>query len=145
MIKQTKIVSGFSGCGKTYLSKINHNKIIYDLGCSKFDKSNFTQSYIDEIKNMIGKVDILLISTHKSLRDALVENDIYYTLVFPKKELKIEYINRYKNRTTTQRVINMIDENWYKWHYEMKNQLGCDKIILESGQYLSDVINLDNI
>jgi len=140
MKRKTKIISAFSGCGKTYLSKTNYNKIIYDLGCSRFEKLNFPQNYINEIKNMIGKVDILLVSTHKSLRDALTENNIPYTLVFPNEYLKNEYINRYQNRTTTKRVINMIDKNWDIWQNEMKNQIGCDKIILESGQFLSDVI-----
>jgi len=137
---ETKIISAFSGCGKTYLSKIKSNKIIYDLSCSRFEKTNFPQNYITEIKRMIGKVDILLISTHKSIRDELVKNNIHYTLVFPHENLKDEYMNRYKNRTTPQRVIDLIDKNWYTWNYEMKNQIGCDKIILQSNQFLSNII-----
>lgn len=143
MKRNTKIISAFSGTGKTFLSNIKSDKIIYDLGCSRFniyDKPNFPQNYVKEIKNMIGKVDILLISTHKEVRDALLENNIDFTLVFPDEDLKEEYISRYKGRTTLQRVIDKVNENWDIWQFEMRTQPGCDKIILQSGQYLSDII-----
>jgi adenylate kinase len=36
---------------------------------------------------------------------------------------------------------NVLDKNWDNWMDEMDNQEGCHKVKIESGQYLTDVID----
>ena len=68
--------------------KNNSNKVILDSDSSTFDKKNFPENYITHIKNKISIVDIILVSSHKVVRDALVKNNINFTLVYPDRTLK---------------------------------------------------------
>jgi hypothetical protein len=74
--KNTKVISAFPGCGKTHLFKTHKNKIILDSDSSTFDKKYFPQNYIKHIKENIGKVDIILVSSHSDVRSALVNENI---------------------------------------------------------------------
>ena len=138
-LSETMVVSAFPGCGKTHLFN-NTDKKILDSDSSKFDKTQFPQNYIEHIKSNIGKCDIILVSSHKDVRDALVKNGIKFTLVYPKRELKDDYINRYIQRGSPPAFIKLLENNWDIWITEMDNQVGCDKIKLDKGEYLSDVI-----
>lgn len=138
--KETKLISAFPGCGKSHYYKNTTGKTILDSDSSTFNKSDFPQNYINHIKENIGKVDVILISSHKEVRDALSENGIYYTLVYPKLDLKDEYIKRYKKRGSDVNFINLLEKNWNLWITELDEQTGCDRIKLNSGEYLSDVI-----
>lgn len=133
----TKIISAFPGVGKTFLFN-NTEKKILDSDSSKFDKSKFPQNYIEHIKRNIGKVDVILVSSHKEVREALVENNIYFTLVYPKKDLKKEYIKRYKERGNLGGFVELLSDNWDDWIEELQNQKGCDQYELLSGEYLSN-------
>ncbi len=137
--KKTLIISAFPGTGKTYLFN-NTDKTILDSDSSKFDKTKFPENYIQHIKDNIGKVDIILVSSHKPVRDALVANKIDFTLVYPSKELKEEYINRYKQRGSPETFIDLITKNWENWIDELSNQIGCTKCELSKGEYLKDII-----
>ena len=93
----------FPGTGKSYCYNNDNNPclIILDSDSSKFDKAGFPENYIQHIKENIGKVDIIFISTHEEVRSALVENSLDFTLIYPEKILKNEYIQRYKKEVIT--------------------------------------------
>ena len=140
MTKETKLISAFPGVGKSHLYKNKGNKIILDSDSSKFDKKNFPKNYIKHIKNNMGKADIILISSHDVVRDALVTNNLYFTLVYPDKSIKDEYIQRYRDRGNKDNFVKLLEDNWDSWISDMENQKGAEHIKLQSGQYLSDVI-----
>jgi hypothetical protein len=139
--KNTKIISAFPGCGKTHLFK-NTDLIILDSDSSKFDKKHFPDNYIKHIKENIGKVDIILVSSHDVVRKALVENDIFFYLIYPNIELKDDYIDRYKERGSPENFINLLDSKWIQWITEVENQSNCFKIELSKNQYLSDILDI---
>ena len=120
-MKKTKIISAFPACGKTYaFEKLNENGYrILDSDSSKFSwmdvvdeayemknrgKKNykeryikvrnpeFPSNYIQHIKENIGKADYIFVSSHKEVRDALIENGIYFTLVYPDRSMKAEWV-----------------------------------------------------
>ena len=139
---ETLVVSAFPGCGKSHLFRNKGEKKILDSDSSTFDKSQFPQNYIEHIKSNIGEVDIILVSSHKEVRDALVNESIDFTLVYPRKDIKDEYIQRYIDRGNDGKFVELLKQNWDNWTDELENQEGCEKIELESGQYLSNVIEL---
>jgi hypothetical protein len=139
---ETLVVSAFPGCGKSHLFRNKGEKKILDSDSSTFDKSHFPQNYIEHIKSNIGEVDIILVSSHKEVRDALVNESINFTLVYPRKDIKDEYIQRYIDRGNDGKFVELLKQNWDNWTDELENQEGCEKIELESGQYLSNVIEL---
>jgi hypothetical protein len=140
---KTVIISAFPGCGKSHLFRNKGEKQILDSDSSKFDKSQFPQNYINHIKSNIGLADMILVSSHKEVRDALVDNGIEFTLVYPNKEIKDEYIQRYIDRGNEDKFVELLKNNWNNWIPELEQQNGCKKIELKSGQYLSDVVNVN--
>ena len=100
----------------------------------------FPKNYIDHIKANLGKVDIILISSHEVVRDALVKEGLHFTLVYPNIDLKQEFIERYKQRGSNESFIKLVSDNWTEWIEQLQNQNGCKKIELSTGQYLKDVI-----
>ncbi len=137
-VMDTILCSAFPATGKTFFYDTSLKKVL-DSDSSKFDKSKFPDNYIQHIKNNIGKVDIILISSHKEVRDALVNEGMEFTLVYPNFELKYEYLNRLKERGSDKAFIKLISDNWYKWIFELYGQEGCRHIRLKSEQYITDV------
>ena len=146
---KTKIISAFPGVGKTHFSN-NTNLKVKDSDSSTFPKENFPQNYIESIREDIGKYDVILVSSHEQVREALYRNKIEYNLVFPHGNCKEEYIQRYIDRGSPDAFIELLDRMWDQW-IESCIYDGGDStwfransaVKLDSGTYLSDVV--DNI
>lgn len=139
------IICGFPGIGKsTFFNKsISTSYTVTDSDSSNFDKSNFPQNYIEHIKNLVDKVDIILVSTHESVLDSLEsEEDLDIIIVYPKFELKEEYLKRYKSRGSTKEFIKNISDNWEDWIEGIESRRNCTLVELNKGEYLSDVITI---
>lgn len=137
--KKTELISAFPGTGKSYFNK-NSEKETLDSDSSNFDKSKFPENYIEHIKKNMGKVDIIFISSHKEVRDALLKNELDFTLIYPDKKLKDEYIKRYIERGNDEGFIKLLGDNWDEWISDMEKVNGPKHIKLKSGEFLSDVI-----
>lgn len=134
------IISGFPGIGKTHLfNSTNYN--VLDSDSSQFDKSHFPGNYIKHIQDNIDKQHIILVSSHKMVRDALNANNIRYTLVHPGRNLLHEYLSRYKARGSSEEFCKLIEQNWYNWIDEIIQDKSIkSRYVLSRGEYLSDVI-----
>ena len=137
------IISGFPGTGKSYYiargegSDYMPQGFASDSDSSKFDKSNFPQNYIEHIKSLIAKGTMrIFVSSHKEVRDALVKEGIEFILVYPKKELKEEYLQRYQERGSSEQFIKLISDNWDNWIDELESQKGCSHLQLESNEFM---------
>ena len=141
MEKDTLVVSAFPGTGKSYYFKKNKSKTfkILDSDSSKFDKKYFPENYIKHIQKNIGKADIIFVSSHKEVRNALVENEINFILVYPDIDLKEEYLERYKQRGSTKSFIKLLDTNWINWISELEQQKFVDHYVLNKNEYIYDV------
>ena len=82
--------------------------------------------------------DIILVSTHSVVREAFVANGIHFTLIYPRKGSKYEYLRRYMDRGSDKSFVSLLDSNWDKWISELEAQRYCSHIILEKGEFLSD-------
>jgi endo-1,4-beta-D-glucanase Y len=83
---------------------------------------DFPNNYIEHIKSNIGKVDVIFVSSHEVVRKALAENNIKTIIVYPGKELKEEWIRRFKQRGNNEGFINFISSNWDKFIEEIGNE-----------------------
>jgi len=147
MKRETKIISAFPGTGKTFVSEMFKNSedyIILDSDSSTFDKKEWPSNYINYIGSKIGEVDIIFISSHKEVRDMLTKLNIPFNLIYPKKTLKKTYINRYKKRKSTEEFITYVESSWADWIDSCEQQEGCNKIILQKGEYILDVLKKKN-
>ena len=59
----------------------------------------------------MGKVDIIFVSSHDVVRQALKDNNMFYYLVYPCRCIKDEYLQRYKDRGNNNSFIEFIDRN----------------------------------
>ena len=64
---------------------------------------------------------------------------IEYTLVYPDRSLKREYIERYKKRGSPQAFIDLMEAKWDDFIDDCEND-PSDKLVLRSGEYLKDVL-----
>ena len=136
--KSTILISAFPGVGKSYLFKNLKDYKILDSDSSTFDKDLFPGNYIDHIKQNIGVVDIIMISTHDVVRQQLEENGLFFVLVYPDISLKDEYIGRYNERGNDDNFIKILGENWDNWIKDIEKHKGCLNIKLQSGEFLGD-------
>ena len=145
-IGNTMLVAAFPGTGKTFYFQHRYvdtlpYKMSADSDSSQFDKREFPENYIAHIKDEILKeTSIVFISSHKVVRDSLVLNDLPFVLIYPSKELKEEYLERYKQRGNNEKFIQLVSDNWDNWLDECKSQTGCFHIELKSGQFVADVL-----
>lgn len=151
-MKDTKIISAFPACGKTYVFENFKNKVILDSDSSKFSwvivggqkvrHPDFPQNYIDHIKENIGKADYIFVSTHDNVRRALEEADIDFYLVYPDRSLKEEWIGRCFLRGSGEKFCQLIADNWDNWIDGLEEDSKNHKFMkLKSGEHLSNVIN----
>ena len=150
-MKDTKIISAFPACGKTYVFENFKNKVILDSDSSKFSwvivgyqkvrNPDFPQNYINHIKENIGKADYILVSTHENVRRALEEADIDFYLVYPERNLKEEWIGRCFLRGSDEKFCQLIADNWDNWMDGLEEDSKKHKFMkLKSGEHLSNVI-----
>ncbi len=112
-----------------------------DSDSSQFDKKHFPENYIEHIKQKISEgYARVFISSHKDVREALVLNNLPFVLIYPAKELKEEYIERYKQRGNNEKFIQLLSDNWENWIDECKSQTDCYHIELKSNQFVANVV-----
>ncbi|MDB8575588.1 hypothetical protein [Turicibacter sanguinis] len=153
-MKETIVISGFPGVGKTeyFKNQKYRRRVCLDSDSSEFswikDKNGnntkernpeFPMNYINHIKDNIGKVDIIFVSSHDVVRKALKEANIRYVLAYPKITAKEEYIRRYRQRGNSDEFIKFINDNWDNFINDMKNETFPYKKELEEWQFLSSI------
>lgn len=160
------VISAFPGCGKSYFTNVtvpeankisrkkfyvtdsdsSHYSWIVDENYEKKRNPNFPNNYIEHIKEERKTNDIVLVSTHKEVRNALEEAGIEYSLVYPDKSMKAEFIGRYFLRGSDISFLHLLADNWDTWIDEMEStesNIIRQKIILKDDKkYLSDVIKV---
>jgi hypothetical protein len=170
-MKDTKVIAAFPACGKTYyVENREEDNIVLDSDSSKFSwmngvdeqhefknrgKKNYTEqyikvrnpnfpnNYIEHIKENIGKVDYIFVSTHDVVRKALKQADIDFTLVFPEQSLKSEWIGRCFLRGSGEEFCQLISDQWDNWMLQMEEEVVVNKrkhYRLKHGEYLSDAM-----
>jgi hypothetical protein len=148
---RTRIISAFPGTGKTYSQTRNSDKKIVDLDSNNFTSGHdssgkvisegFPSNYIQAISEHISKSDILFISIHREVREMLANTGIDFTLVYPKRELKEEYLERFRERGDSGQFVELFSKNWDAILKELESQKNCKHVVLGCGEYITDVLS----
>ena len=108
-IGNTMLVAAFPGTGKSHYVNYGEGSgympqgFATDSDSSKFDKANFPANYIEHIKQKISEgYARVFISSHKDVRNALVENDLPFSAVS---------VLHYKYYQSEQEVASFIENN----------------------------------
>ena len=149
---RTKIISAFPGMGKTFYHN-KHSRTSLDIDSNQFNwvkdklgrntqerNPDFPQNYIDYIKRKIGRFQILLVSSHKEVREALKDNCIFYHVIYPSKKRKREFIRRYRDKGSSEAFIDLVESNWDDWIEELRSDKEqCKNTCIVNGN-LSDIL-----
>ena len=122
--------------GDAYIEKIKNEEI-------KVRNPDFPKNYIEHIKENIGKVDYIFVSTHEEVRKALTEAGIDFILVFPKQSLRAEWVGRCFIRGSGEKFCQLIADEWDTWMSQMWDEVIYNKrkhYVLSSNEYISDII-----
>ena len=60
-------------------------------------------------------------------------------MVYPEIGLKQEYVERYKQRGSSEKFIELLSNNCEVWIKELQSQKGGDHVVLKSGQFIANV------
>lgn len=155
-MRETLVISAFPACGKTYAAKhLSERGVdVLDSDSSKFSwitdengnkvrNPRFIEEYIAHIKENIGKVDLIFVSSHKEVRRAMQKNQIDYTLVRPDAELKEQWVGRCFLRGDSHEFCKNLAEHWEEWIGECKKYTEKEEILRgwNGKLYLLDVLN----
>lgn len=134
------IISGFPGIGKSALFN-RGGLVVSDSDSSTFPKDEFPNNYIAHIREVAPNNDVTLVSSHFEVRDELEEQGFDFVLVYPTQDQKDDYMMRYLQRGSPKAFLDLMYSNWDKFLESCQQQQGCIHVVLQPGQYLSDVID----
>lgn len=150
-MKQPIIICGFPGVGKTSCARwarvldaessaFSHIIDPEQMTCRKNDK--FPTNYIDMVENEMksDRWDIILLSSHKCVREELWRRGIKFVSVYPRFDCMDEYLARYLRRGSDYDFMLEMQRNWNKYI----NDLSDEELVicLKPGQYLADILPL---
>jgi hypothetical protein len=133
------IIAAFCGTGKTYICEKTNIKSV-EIEYWKYKEKGLQKEYVEDIKKHFGGVDYIFISTDPEGLKLLLDEGLKILLVYPKNELREEYLDRYIARDSPYDFIGSFMKYWNTWINELKEQNYCKHIILESGEYLQDIL-----
>jgi len=157
MDKNTLVISGFPGVGRSSYAQ-DHPSVLNidspefswlrdadgtiktDANGAKIRHPDFPNNYMEHIRGNMGYADIIFVSSHDNVREALNKVSIPHVLVYPAAEMKDEMVKRYIDRGSPQSFVDLIKKNWDNFINSMKNDPCPNKVELKPGQYLKDVL-----
>lgn len=144
-IEKTRVISGFPGIGKTTAMELLRKQGLFvsDSDSSGFDRADWPNNYMNHLLSLMGEMDLVLVSSHEEVWRAMSERGIEFTMVYPDKSLKEEYLQRYKDRGSDENFIKLLDSKWDEWIDTLNDWFGSsdNKVVLQSGEYLTDALN----
>jgi hypothetical protein len=150
------LVSAFPGTGKSYCTQHGKNLIMHDSDSSEFHFTTFSDekrvnpewpgNYIDHIKRLLsrGYYEIIFISSHAEIREALKDAGLKYLLVCPDNYCKDEYLQRYQQRGSPEAFVERLGANWEAWLKSCWDDEAM-KILLGPGTFLTEHTIISNV
>jgi TM2 domain-containing membrane protein YozV len=141
MVQLAKIIVGFPGIGKSHISSNTTGQYSW---LNIVDEAGYVKGKEDElyarILSLCQEPGVLLLPAHPALGAFLVSQNLVFTSVYPKRELKEEYLERYKARGNDAGFVNLLDRSWDIFVDRMHYPEGrCRHIELRAGEFLGDV------
>lgn len=147
-----RVIWGFPGVGKSFLGDgrkvIDADSVAFQFRVEDVWKlhgsgnrnatynDEYPKNYIDYVKN--ADADVVLINCHLSLLKEFEDVEV----VYPVKDLKQEYLDRYRRRGDNESFIKQMDENFDQMINLIEQLPGIKKHpVKEKEIYLSDVLS----
>ncbi|KAI7773456.1 hypothetical protein LA080_010903 [Diaporthe eres] len=146
------VICGFAAIGKSTFKaacdEAYDGDRVVDLDSSLFPKGpTWPQNYLDAIRERLSEKCILMISTHKIVYSQLLEEGVDLILVYPKRELRAEWLERIQKREAdagsgaAASICGVVNDRWDGWINEYGEQRGCIKYEMSGGEYLKGAVD----
>ena len=157
MISTSLVISAFPGMGKTYSKKnistleiIDHESTPYrwikDSNGNQIHNTEFPKNYIDTLKDIIyseDAPDVVFVSSHSLVREALNNAKIDYYIISPYQRCKNNIITRYRERGNSEKFCKQLSENWYKYTDSINNETFPILIKFNENDFINeDLLNI---
>lgn len=155
------IYSVFAGMGSTYLANNYHRYVdlessdyqwIWDEDSgdvegrkgtdNKVKNPEFPKNYVTEAIELSEEGNVVLISAQPEVLNLLKEYGADFITVAPGRDLRDEYIERYKNRGNNPKFIEFMKDNFHNFSDDLLNNpdaIACIEV-KDPDAYLVDVI-----
>lgn len=156
-MKETLVISAFPACGKSWtFEKYKDKYIILDSDSSQFSwikdefgnntndrNPEFPKNYMNHIKENLGVADIIFVSSHLRVRQALSDNNIPFVTVYPQSFCRLEWVGRCYLRGNDKKFIDFINTNWNSFMSDIKTEPYGERLIrLSHNQWIDDILHL---
>lgn len=130
-----KVISAFPGVGKSKAVESITNLVDLDLpGIPMPD-------YVAKVRDHLAEGKIVLVPSWETLRMALRDASIPYSIVYPQRDLKSDYMLRYIKRGSDEKFLNTLQNRWDAFIDTCESDPSDDHLVLKQSQaYLSDFL-----
>lgn len=136
------LVCGFFGIGKSAVPKYRPDVKFYDLDAKAFVKQpGWEKIYVDCALALRKDYDIVAIKSSDKVMNLLNEMGIKYYLVYPNRFAKRDFMERAVKNGYTREWIEAFFSKWDKYLEEVEEEDSAHKVVLQSGEYLSDIVD----
>jgi hypothetical protein len=162
MREHNQVIAAYAGTGKTTLAalfplltedfvcmpyKYIFEENVYFFEDRKANPNNILRdewpiNYIHAIKQKFSNGKTLLIPSDIYVLSLLKNENITYTLCYPQRNAKEIYRKRFLDRGNTDKFIEIFIGSWDVFLDYFEQDLHGEHIVLQSNQFLSDVINI---
>ena len=136
------IVCGFFGVGKSSVTKYRPDVKFIDLDAKFFVKQpGWEKMYVECALALTNEYDIVCLKSSDKVMNLLDRLGKKYYLVYPNRYAKRDFMERaIKNKYSREWIENFFSR-WESYLDEIDQQENANKIVLQSGEYLSDIVD----
>ena len=136
------IVCGFFGVGKSSVTKYRPDVKFIDLDAKFFVKQpGWEKMYVECALALTNEYDIVCLKSSDKVMNLLDRLAKKYYLVYPNRYAKRDFMERaIKNKYSREWIENFFSR-WESYLDEIDQQENANKIVLQSGEYLSDIVD----
>jgi len=136
------IVCGFFGIGKSSVTKYRPDVSFYDLDATHFKKEpGWEKLYIDCALALRNDYDIIAVKSSDKVMNKLNELGVNYYVVYPNRYAKRDFMERAVINGYSREWIQNFFARWEEFIEEIEEEETSNKIILQTGEYLSDIVD----
>jgi hypothetical protein len=141
-LQLAKIIVGFPGIGKSFVSKDTSGAYTW---LNIHDEPGYAKgaegSFFTELLVLAQKPGIILLPAHRMVGNFLISQNLAFTSVFPRRQLKDDYLRRYRERGNSINFVKLVEKRWDSFVDNMWYPHGrCNHVELDEGQFLKDVL-----
>ena len=107
----------------------------------KVRNPEFPNNYINYIKENLGKVDFIFVSSHLQVRQALADANIPFATVYPELDCLDSWVGRMYRRGSDKNFISFQIAHWFEFQENIMNEPHGEFLYrLRYNEYLSEYI-----